>query len=124
MFNETSYPPALGDLEYEKQVKAGAAACMSQWKAAGRPQTLNYCQTITGSGAGLSPKPGAGVTTMPAPSTQQPGGSATGGGFQAPAEKKAGSGFFDNIGEIFSNIPPTLLYVGGAVIVFMMLKKR
>lgn len=119
MFNETSY---LGDTDFEKQVKAGAAACMPQWKAAGRPQRLNYCTAITGSGAGLAPVPGAGVTTMPAPSTQQPGGSATGGGLQAPA-KPEGS-FLDGIGDIFSNIPPTLLYVGGAVIIFMMLKKR
>lgn len=122
MFNEVSY---LGDTESEKAVKAAVTAggCLPQWKAAGRPQDPNFCRkTYAAGGGGLVAQPSP-VTTLPAPG--MPTGSATGGGFQVPVEApKEKGGFFDNIGEVFSNIPPTLLYVGGAVVIFMMLKKR
>lgn len=122
MFFETTYnQDGLGKTVSEADVKAAVAACMPQWKAAGRPQDVNFCSTV-GTG-GIKALPNQPITTLPAPTL--PG--ATGGVLQAPATPGAAataddSGF--SIGSIFENIPPTLLYVGGAIMVFMLLKKR
>jgi hypothetical protein len=109
----------LGAIDDPVKAAVTAGGCLSQWKQAGRPQNVNFCSKTYSTG--LVAQPGQIVTTMPAP--QLP--SATGGGLQAPATApKAEGGLMDTLSTAFSNIPPTLLYVGGAVIIFMMLKKR
>jgi hypothetical protein len=128
MFFETTYNQrgfgGLGKTDTEAEVKAAVAACLPQWKAAGRPQDKNFCSTIPtkpGKG-GLTPHP-LPVTTLPAPGMP---GTADGGGLQTPAGEASNaggdSGF--SLSSLVSNIPPTLLYVGGAVMVFMLIKRR
>jgi hypothetical protein len=120
MFYETSYNDGLGKTATEAEVKAAVAGCMPQWKAAGRPQRTDFCSTLSSGGGGLVAQPGHGITTLPAPGMP----SATGGGLQTPPATDAGDDSGFDFAGMISGIPPTLLYVGGAIVVFMLLKKR
>jgi hypothetical protein len=55
-------------------------------------------------------------TTLPAPGAIPASG-------EASTPSSSGD-FMSGIGNFFSNIPPTMLYIGGAVLLFMMFKKR
>jgi len=109
----------FGKADSEAAVKAAVTAggCLQQWKQAGRPQDINFCSTVGGSatGGGLLTPHGGDLITMPAPDSQLPG---TG----ASAAGKGGA--MDGIKSFFAEIPSTYLFIGGAIVVFMMLKKR
>lgn len=77
------------------------------WKAAGRPHSQYGGGTIT-----LDPR-----EVPPSPTTPAGGTTTTG------STGKSSSGGFDLAG-IFSGIPSTYLLIGGAVVLFMLLKKR
>jgi hypothetical protein len=73
----------------------------------------------------------AAMYPMPAPpiiSTLEPGViQTTPGGLVAPAAPGVaaaeGGGILSGVSDFFSNIPTTYLYIGGAVLAFMMFKK-
>lgn len=114
MWNTWEDDSGLGAVTAKKQAKrsARAAGQLEQWKAAGSPES--WTPGATGGGWQAPPQQPP-MTTLPAPDAPLP---------EKTTPTDDGGGLFDGIGNFFSSVPKEYLMIGGAVVLFMMLKKR
>lgn len=100
-------PPTQGQVAYDQQWLALGWPSKTEYHQAGRP-AVTYSQYLAQRAAGAVITPG-----------NPDGAPATGSGIPADTGTSGGG-----LGDMLSGIPHTYLLIGGAVVVFMLLKKR